>query len=260
MRKTLFALVTCAPLIMALSAAAQKPPVIQARPVPADRPRLIVLTPAVPTNVSADGYSLIETQVAFQDNSTNEDGFEVEEKIGAGTSPSRRLPANSASASFMYAGPGVKACYRIRAYNKNGQSAWSNQVCATTGTYKEPPPSPTNLKAEKVSGSQINLTWFTQTMLRRIGGFVVEYRMVSTGVPYAKRATIRVTSIKPSGEIEVQCDGDVLCSAHSFNGVNLYPVRYSSPLTSGVTYCFRVLAFNNAGNSQYSNEACKTND
>ncbi len=261
MRKSFFFILVCGQVIATFTALAQKPGGIQVRPLKRETIRPIALIPPTPANFAADGYSLIETEVTWQNNATNAEGFEIEENItGSGISQSRRLPANSTSASYMYAGSGVKACYRIRAYNKNGYSVWSNQVCATTGVYKSPPPAPTGLKAEKVSGTQINLTWYTETMLRRIEGFVVEYKMVATGAQFAKRETIRVAAIKSSGEITVKCGSSEMCDAKSFNGINTYPVRYSSPQPFGVTYCFRVMAFNNAGNSQYTNEACKTND
>lgn len=259
MRKNIFLLLICALVFVAFTVYAQNLK-IPVRPLRKEAVKPIVLTPPVPANFSAAGYSLIETEVSWQDNSTNEEGFEIEEKIGTGTSPLRRLQPNSTQATFMYAGPGIKACYRIRAYNKNGNSDWSNQVCATTGAYNSAPPAPSSLKADKVSGYQINLTWYTETMLRHIEGFIIEFRRPPTTI-YAKQETIRVKSIKPvSGEITLKCDSSEMCDARSFNGVNMYPVRFSTPLPFGVSYCYRVKAFNNAGSSEYTNEACVTND
>ena len=216
--------------------------------------------PSIPGNFAADGYSLIETIVTWQPGSGNVTEFEIEEKIGSAAPSLRRIPASSTRATYMYAGSKVTACYRIRAYNQSGTSDWSNQACATTGVYKTPPPPPGNLRAEKVSGVQINLIWQTETMLRRIEGFIVESKMVQAGAQYSKIATLRVKSINPStGEIRLQSDSSME-EVRSFNGITTYPVRFSSAIPAGVTSCYRVKAFNNAGSSAYGNEACKTND
>jgi hypothetical protein len=71
--------------------------------------------------------------VTWQDNSSNEDNFQVERKIGTGGTYSQiaTLPANATSYLDISVTNGVTYCYRTRAANASVTSGYSNEACAT---------------------------------------------------------------------------------------------------------------------------------
>src|SRR5262249_23807230 len=77
-----------------------------------------------------------QLQLSWLDTSTNEDGFKVERAIGsAGTfSQIVIVVANTTSYNDVNVTPGIQYCYRVRAYNSGGDSAYSNAACATASS------------------------------------------------------------------------------------------------------------------------------
>jgi hypothetical protein len=71
--------------------------------------------------------------VTWQDNSTNEDNFEVERKIGTGGAYSQIavVAANTASYVDVNVTSAFTYCYRVRAANSSEVSGYSNEGCAT---------------------------------------------------------------------------------------------------------------------------------
>jgi LmbE family N-acetylglucosaminyl deacetylase len=94
-----------------------------------------------------------------------------------------------------------------------------------------PPNAPTNLAAQAVSPSQINLTWADNATNE--SGFRVERASDNAGVAgtYSVIATL---------------------------GANVTAYSNNTGLNAGTTYWYRMVAFNDAGNSGYSNQASAT--
>lgn len=85
--------------------------------------------------------------LAWTDNATNEDGFAVEKHAGACTpavafTEIARTVANVVVYSDQTLGAGSTWCYRLRAFNAAGFSAYSNEAAGTTLSV---PGGPTNL-------------------------------------------------------------------------------------------------------------------
>jgi hypothetical protein len=72
--------------------------------------------------------------LSWSDNSTNEDGFRIERRMGTtGTyAEIATLGVNAASYTDVNLANGTNYCYRVRAYNALGVSGYSNEQCATT--------------------------------------------------------------------------------------------------------------------------------
>jgi unsaturated rhamnogalacturonyl hydrolase len=90
--------------------------------------------PATPTGLIATVVSATRVDLAWTDASTNETGFTVERKSGAGGAfvPIASLPAGSTSFSDASAVAGAANTYRVIAFNGSGNSAGSNEASITT--------------------------------------------------------------------------------------------------------------------------------
>jgi alpha-tubulin suppressor-like RCC1 family protein len=90
--------------------------------------------PAAPSNLTAAPISSTQIDLAWTDNSTNEDGFRVE-RTPSGTanfSEVATVAANVAAYQDAELAAGTSYDYRIHAYNVAGASAYSNTATATT--------------------------------------------------------------------------------------------------------------------------------
>jgi hypothetical protein len=74
-----------------------------------------------------------QVNLTWQDNSTNENGFQIERKIGAGGSYAQIASVGVNINSYLNTGlaSGTTYCYRVRATNSYGVSAYSNETCVT---------------------------------------------------------------------------------------------------------------------------------
>jgi hypothetical protein len=91
--------------------------------------------PAAPSNLTATAASSSAINLAWTDNSDNEDGFRIERCQGSGCSSFAQIATVGANVtSFQNTGlsAGTSYSYRVRAYNAGGNSAYSNTASATT--------------------------------------------------------------------------------------------------------------------------------
>ena len=119
--------------------------------------------PAAPTNLQATAASTSQINLTWTRNSTNETGFEVERCTGASCSNFQRVHTTGPGAtSWQNTGlsAGTTYRYRVRAVNNGGASGYSNSQQATTEQATTEVEAPTNLRADGVSDSQIDLSWF----------------------------------------------------------------------------------------------------
>ena len=183
--------------------------------------------PPPPSNLFAVPVSSSEINLTWTDQSTNETGFRIERKTGAGGTYT--LIVTTAANATTYSDTGLADettyFYRVQAVNSAGNSTYSNEASATTPV--SPPAAPATLSATAVSSSQINLTWTDQSTNET--GFQIE-RKTGAGGTYAQIGT-------------------AAANATTYNSTGLADVT---------TYFYRVRAVNSAGNSAYSNEASTT--
>lgn len=117
-----------------------------------------------PSNTKVVAASASETDVSWQDNSTNEAGFEV---WGAQTGLSlfglwTTKGPNVTTQSFTGINPRQEYCVKVRALTALGQSGkvraysdFSNTACATT----PPPAGPSKIAARPLSSTSVEVTW-----------------------------------------------------------------------------------------------------
>ena len=93
------------------------------------------LPPAAPTGLSAAAVSFAQVHLSWTDASDNELHFEIERSTsgsGGPFAPLVTLPAGTTGHEDETVLAGAEYCYRVRATNANGESAWEGPACATT--------------------------------------------------------------------------------------------------------------------------------
>lgn len=185
-------------------------------------------SPNAPSDHSAIAVSSSQINLAWTDNSNNEDGFKIERSTdGVIFSQIATVSPNITIFGNIGLSPSTMYYYRIRAYNSIGNSAYSNTAQATTSATPITIPSdPSNLTATTVSSIQINLNWTDNSDNEE--GFKIERS--TDGVNFAQITTVTANTT-------------------SYNNTGL---------TASTTYYYRTRAYNSAGNSGFSNIANAT--
>lgn len=94
-------------------------------------------SPTAPSNLAATAVATNQINLSWSDNSTNESGFLIERAPDNGGSPGTwvqiaSVGMNITSYSDMGLAVSTRYWYRVRAYNANGDSVYSNVTNATT--------------------------------------------------------------------------------------------------------------------------------
>ncbi|MCC6931249.1 MAG: fibronectin type III domain-containing protein, partial [Gemmatimonadaceae bacterium] len=187
--------------------------------------------PPTPVGVSATALSVSRIDVGWSD-VTGETSYEVQVQGGQWPSfvPLTTLAANVTVYSHSDAvnlAPGTQYCYRVRAVNATGPSAWSTTRCATT--LGGIPAVPGNVVAVATSSSAIDVSWSDVT-----GETSYEVQVQGGQWP----SFVPLTTLA----------ANVTAYSHS-DAVNLAP---------GTQYCYRVRAVSAAGPSAWSTTPCAT--
>ncbi len=185
--------------------------------------------PTAPSTLLATSAGTDQINLTWDDNASNEDGFKIERKEGTGSFVEIATVAVDVTIySDMGLAAGTTFTYRVRAYNADGNSTYSNESSATTDALANPPAAPSNLMATTMGTDAIDLTW-TDNADNEVG-FRVE-RHAGDGF-FAEVTTL---------------GADV--TSYSDIGLN-----------ASTTYIYRVVAYNADGDSPWSNEASATTD
>jgi hypothetical protein len=164
-------------------------------------------------------------RISWTDNSGNEAGFHVERSADGIVFAQIASPAPGATTySDLTVGPATRYFYRVRARNTAGNSLYSNVADATTPAAALAAPS--RLTAQ-TPGNRIRLTWRDNS--NNETGFHIE-RAVGTNPSFTRLASVSANET-------------------AYN---------DTATTRGVTYQYRVQAFNATTTSGYSNTASAT--
>jgi titin len=176
--------------------------------------------PNDPSDLQAIPVSTQQINLSWKDNSNIETGYSIERSIDGATFTVVQTVGEDVT-TFQNSGlsSGTQFYYRVRAYNSAGSSSYSNTV--NVSTEQTLPNAPSGLSVTPVSSQQIDLAWTDNSSNEN--GFSIERS--KDGVSF----------------VEIQT---VLTDVTSFQNTGLTP---------NTQYYYRVRAFNNVGNSVYTN-------
>lgn len=203
----------------------------------ADYFTIIKGTVDAPTALSATAVSATRIDLQWTDNANNEDGFRFERCTGTAaacdaTPANFALLGEAAAGATTYsdttAAGSTTYSYRVRTFNSAATSSYTNTAEATTPAALLPPAAPSALAAVATSTSAVELTWVDDATNE--DGFRVE-RCTGTWTACDANPALFAEVAQLPANAELWAD---------------------SGRTAGATYTYRVLAFNAAGNSPYS--------
>lgn len=182
--------------------------------------------PPAPATLQATAASSTRVNLSWSDRSNNELGFAIERSDdGMNFNLADTVGAGYRSYADLSVQPGHTYFYRVRAYNPGGSSGYANTVTVSTPVVTLPN-APSNLAANALSaGRGVSLTW--RDNANNEDGFQIERKAGSTW----------------------QLLATVSANTRSFTDASA---------ARRTTYSYRVLAFNAAGGSAYSNQASVT--
>ncbi|MEI8350433.1 MAG: fibronectin type III domain-containing protein, partial [Candidatus Omnitrophota bacterium] len=181
--------------------------------------------PSAPTSLQASIVSSTKIRLVWNDNSNNEQGFKVHRSTdGVTFSEIKTVGSNIVTCDDDSLTSSTIYYYKVLAYNASGNSDFSNtvEVNMQPGT----PSAPSNLTANVISSTQINLAW--QDNSNNELGFKIHRS--TDGTTFTLLTTVGVDAITFSNE----------------------------GLTASTTYYYKVLAYNASGSSSFSNTAQTT--
>ena len=182
----------------------------------------LVTPPWPPSLLAAISVSEAGVTLEWQDNSSMEDGYEVWKKAGGGS-----------WALYSTVGPGINSkevinlaeytqyFFKVRAFNDNGSSAWSNEISVTTLLK-----APSGLVATANASDSIYLSW-TDNSSKEDGFEIWEQQ---EGENWELKSTL---------------------------GANSYVTEITG-LSPGIYYCYKIIAYKADDHSAWSNASCAT--
>ena len=185
------------------------------------------LAPPAPSGVAATAAGSTRVLVTWTDASTNETGFEVAHRIGAGAwTVAQTAAADAESATVTGLSPSTTYDVRVAATNANGSNA-GNVVSLTM-----PPAAPTGLAASAASANSVGLTWTDASSDE--AGFRIEYRRPAAAAwtAFGTVAAVNATSATVTGLTGGTAYEFRVVATHGTNGAS-DPSNVASATTFG---------------------------
>ena len=179
--------------------------------------------PLPPSNLAAEAPNYYTVNLSWQDNSTDETGFNLERCDNRRWNPLAQLGADVTSFVDDSVAQMTFYKYRIKTYSPGGESAWSNEANVTTPD--GPPLVPLNLTVEVLTYGALSIGW-NDGGSYNASGFILE-RKQSADEEFETLASL---------------------------GAQVYGYE-DTGLESEAWFTYQVKAFNGTGESAYSDTA-----
>jgi hypothetical protein len=179
--------------------------------------------PASPSNLVIQSTEKRSLAISWKDNSSLESGFKIYRSTSPGTGYSliNSVASNITVFSSTGLSPGTSYYFKVTAYNQSGESAYSNEVSASTLPL-DVPATPTNLYVDQVTKSSVRLKWNDNASNE-------------SGYTIVRSSSPNFTTSETFG---------VAFNSTEFN---------DNALTTNTFYYYRVFAYNTNGPSGFSN-------
>jgi hypothetical protein len=166
--------------------------------------------PVPPGNLSAASISPSQINLTWTDNSTNESGFKIERRLAGGSRTQvATVGANTAAYSNSGLSPGTAYYYRVRAYGIGGDSPYSNEAAATTGSAQ-----PTSLS---ISPATLHRGECYTATVGNGAGMVLDIQYTLNGGP--PQQIDGWPSLNANGQITVCTDAQTVLGTYSVTAV-----------------------------------------
>lgn len=154
--------------------------------------------PAAPTGLTEVNVGLTSVDIAWSDNSNNEDYFQIQYSTdNINYFGIENLPPDVEEFTVQGLNPGYPIYLKVYAGNASGLSASSNTIFVTP--VASPPQQPANLAANIISPSQIQLTWTDVSADEE--GYILSRTTVGSGDTIAlAQLSANITSYTDAGE------------------------------------------------------------
>jgi|GEM_PF-1063527 len=177
--------------------------------------------PSAPANLSAAAGD--ERVTLTWDSVTGADGYKIYQLFSSGSNGSELATVTGCVYEVTELTNGTTYYFKVKAYNSEGDSPYSNEAQATPQAASAVPSAPANLSAA-AGDERVTLTWDSVT---GADGYKI-YQLFSSGSNGSELATVTGCVYEVTG------------------------------LTNGATYYFKVKAYNWEGDGPYSNEVHAT--
>jgi len=185
--------------------------------------------PAAPSDLTATNIAPYSLTLNWLDNSSNEDGFNIQVATDSGFTTNVQdfaVGTDVTSLDIITLAPATMYYFQVNAFNGTGTSAWSAPLVETTLPLPSVPAAPTSLAATNITQISMTLNWTNNELVAPVDGFTVQIATDSGFTTNLQEFTVGagVTSLDVTG------------------------------LTANTMYYFRMDAFNVAGHSAWSTE------
>ncbi|MBU1937652.1 fibronectin type III domain-containing protein [bacterium] len=114
--------------------------------------------PAAPSNLAAAAIDTVSISLSWQDNSNNEEGFQVYRWNGVQWGSIRTTNANITHDTVAGLWPGTEYSFRVKAFNNTGESDFSNSAVVSTDE-RQIPSAPEDLTLQPLDYKRIFISW-----------------------------------------------------------------------------------------------------